>query len=656
MQRKIQRNHQQGVTFRAVLIGLACVILFCVVVPYNDFFIEGTFLAGNHFPIGAMFLLLFFLLCLNPLLKSIRHSWMLREGELVTIWCMMIVSIGIPTVGLARWLFPILVGFRYFATPENDWNTLFKPYFPDWLAPVDQQAVRFFYEKLPAGMPVPYGAWIKPLLFWMGVIGGLWLMMIALSALFRRQWIEREKYIFPLAQLPMEMVSSPGEFHLLNSFLRNRLLWLSFAIPVLIHTANGIHSYFPTFPAFPLRIRLDPMLSEKPWVAARPLWLYVFPSMVGFTYLIRLDVAFSIWVFFLFYKVQLVVGTAFGLSMQKSMGYGSRAFASHMEMGGYITAVVFFFWIGRHHFRRMFLGIFSPRGDEAQYRHNLEPIAPGWILPLLIIGILLSAFLLHAAGVSLVLSVGVIVLMGISSIMLTWMVIAGGLLHINSSFRAFDFYETALGSGRIGQASLAVLAVPAAIFRTKRGFLMPHIANAFKLSDGSRVNSRQLLIAMGVALFVAVILTCYFFLRLVYHTGALNMQYWTFVTAPQTPFRWLEKQFQGPSETNWTNLSFVGLGIIVMSSLFLLRQRFFWWPLHPIGFVSSPGEWPMMNLWFSIFLGWLGKVIILRYGGLKAYRQARPLFLGLVLGDCFIGGIWAIIGMIVGDGYAMLPG
>ena len=108
---------QHDISPRSVVIGLVCVVLFCIVVPYNDFLIEGTFLAGNHFPIGSVFLLLLTLLLVNPVLKVIRHKWMLSETELITIWCMMLVSIGIPTVGLAMWLFPLLVGFRYFATP-----------------------------------------------------------------------------------------------------------------------------------------------------------------------------------------------------------------------------------------------------------------------------------------------------------------------------------------------------------------------------------------------------------------------------------------------------------------------------------------------------------------------------------------------------------
>ena len=39
------------------------------------------------------------------------------------------------------------------------------------------------------------------------------------------------------------------------------------------------------------------------------------------------------------------------------------------------------------------------------------------------------------------------------------------------------------------------------------------------------------------------------------------------------------------------------------------------------------------RLWLPIFVAWLLKVLVLRYGGLKMYRQALPLALGLVVGE-----------------------
>jgi len=42
------------------------------------------------------------------------------------------------------------------------------------------------------------------------------------------------------------------------------------------------------------------------------------------------------------------------------------------------------------------------------------------------------------------------------------------------------------------------------------------------------------------------------------------------------------------------------------------------------------------------------KHLLVKYGGLSTYRQARPVFLGLVLGEMTSVGIWAIIGMVTG--------
>jgi hypothetical protein len=53
-------------------------------------------------------------------------------------------------------------------------------------------------------------------------------------------------------------------------------------------------------------------------------------------------------------------------------------------------------------------------------------------------------------------------------------------------------------------------------------------------------------------------------------------------------------------------------------------------------------------------LGWLFKSLVVRYSGLKGYRRASPVFLGLVLGEAFIAGFWAVVGLFSGKGYNFL--
>ena len=50
--------------------------------------------------------------------------------------------------------------------------------------------------------------------------------------------------------------------------------------------------------------------------------------------------------------------------------------------------------------------------------------------------------------------------------------------------------------------------------------------------------------------------------------------------------------------------------------------------------------------WFSIFVSWAIKFIVLRLGGLKLHRQSIPFFLGLVLGEFVVGSMWSIRGVV----------
>jgi hypothetical protein len=78
-----------------------------------------------------------------------------------------------------------------------------------------------------------------------------------------------------------------------------------------------------------------------------------------------------------------------------------------------------------------------------------------------------------------------------------------------------------------------------------------------------------------------------------------------------------------------------GVGLSLYSALAFCQNRFYWWPLNPVG-AAVASVWPIHTIVFSVFLAWICKTTILHYGGIRFYRQMRPFFIGLVMGY-FIG-------------------
>jgi len=130
-------------------------------------------------------------------------------------------------------------------------------------------------------------------------------------------------------------------------------------------------------------------------------------------------------------------------------------------------------------------------------------------------------------------------------------------------------------------------------------------------------------------------------------SGGANLSQWFFVGGPQVPFRRLSDMLFHPRSSAGIWLFFMALGAVFMIFLTIMRAQVFWWPFHPIGYAMGC-SWPMIQLWFSIFLGWFLKYIILRYGGLRLYVKFRTFFLGMVLGEFLSGGVWLIIDFIAG--------
>jgi hypothetical protein len=136
-------------------------------------------------------------------------------------------------------------------------------------------------------------------------------------------------------------------------------------------------------------------------------------------------------------------------------------------------------------------------------------------------------------------------------------------------------------------------------------------------------------------------------LGLSYTYGGLNLNGWFFERGPQVAFNYITEHLNTPTTPDWAGWAHTLLGGAVMVLLMLARHHFLWWPLHPAGYPIS-ATWLMDQLWFSIFLAWLFKLAVMKYGGPVLFRRARPFFLGLILGQFVIAGLWLVIDHFTG--------
>jgi len=104
-------------------------------------------------------------------------------------------------------------------------------------------------------------------------------------------------------------------------------------------------------------------------------------------------------------------------------------------------------------------------------------------------------------------------------------------------------------------------------------------------------------------------------------------------------------QGRAPVTSTGNPFAQAGLGVGIATLLSVLSLRYAAWPLHPFGYLLS-FTWGIQQTWFSLFLGWLSKTLVLRIGGASLYRHARVAFLGLVFGEVWAIGFWMIVALV----------
>ena len=636
-----RQGQGRGVTWRAVLVGGLASVFIGVAVPYSNMAIKGTVLAHNFSTPAALFVFFLLVAGLNPLLRVLHPRLALERGELAVIYIMAMVATSIPTIGFSEYVLPIISGLYYYASPENSWESLIHPHVPRWIAPRDTEAIRYFYEGLPEGMSIPWEAWVVPLAWWILFILSLFWVSICAMVILRRQWMENEKLLYPLVQVPLEMIHDDGRERAFSDFFRSGVMWLGFAIPFVIGTVNALNAYFEFVP------RIETFAELQLFRGTTYLRLDLNLALLGFAYLLSRDVALGFWAFFLLSTCQRGVFSVLGIHSGENLSRFANLvgpYMAHQAMGAMIVLVLASLWMARHHLRAVVArALGAPGGaDDSGEIMGYRTAVFG-----LVAGVAVMAAWLWRSGLPLWTVAVFLFAALVVFLALTRAVVEGGISVLRTPLTPVDFTISGLGTTALGGAGLIGVAFTYVWSANVRIFFMACFANALKLAEEIEGRRRGLLAAVLLAVVLTLGSSLWLILHMAYTYGGINLHSFFFVSVPQNAFNFVAPKFGTPVPVSWDGWAFTAIGATVMAGLTWLRYHYVWWPLHPLGFAT--GTFYIMNwLWFSIFLAWLIKTVILKYGGSPWYLRTRPFFLGLILGQVVVAGSWLVIDFFTG--------
>ena len=563
----VDRASADSPTWRGWVLGVMCVSFLALATPYTEFVLNGSYLSLNLLPVGPL-ILLFYVLVLQGLIYSFAGRLMLGRPDLTLIVCMTFAGASLPGYGYMAYLTGQMAQPTYGATPDNKWDERVKPYLKEWMYPpqdpdknvqnvarpvewfmngLPQDKLKKWYDLSDPQINKVWSAWAIPYGYWALMALCIFGLMMSVCTVMRKQWADRERLPFPLAQVPMELLDvQPGGVGTRKPFLSDRVALIGIGINFALHSWNELSGFMPDWPTIPLIFRNVQVqyMTEMPWHSLAPLHFYIFPAVIGLTYLISLEVSFSIWFFYGIMKLcaYLAVLAGWGATHEDFYSSGGiRGFMTDQGGGALIAFVLFGFWNSRAHMGQVLkraLGL-APALEE-----ETEGLSARACLTLFTICFIGATVWLTAAGFG----VGFALLTVVSSLIIltgvTRLASEGGLFYVQSDISPSEILNTAFTPMGLGPHTIVPLGMWSRVFVFDWGRTspMPGMMNSLKLAADLRLRQRPVLIGMGVALVLALGLGFVSFLKAGLTNpggGARNLEggsSWTLVANPNDDF------------------------------------------------------------------------------------------------------------------------
>jgi len=649
-----------GTRFRpmpGLLVGLALLPPTVLWTVYNETVLGGALATQMSLPLNVV-LELALLVGLNSLLGRLRPRWRLSQAQLLMAYVVLVVGTAASGFWYTQAL-PMVAGYMaWYCTPGQGGDTgpesrlnlsSVVDSLPSWFIVKDMPALKAFYEGADetTARGEYWRAWLLPMGWWVLLFAVLVYVFLCLSVMLRRQWSDRERLNFPLTQVPLAM-TNPG-----TPLFRSRLLWVGALLAGSVDAVNNLHRIYPTVPALSVHYTdLAGRLSAWgfPWSMMQ--WgafgVSFYPFVVGLGFLMPLDVLFSFWFFYLGWNAIRLGVAGLGYPYPGISAEAVFPYIADQVQGGYLALGLMALWASRLDFRGALLQLLRrlPRDQEHEeaitYPHALTGALVGSML-LVVLLTLASA----APAVSAVFIVGFLVI----SISITRLRAEFGAPFHDVEYNMPDIVmPKVMGSALLGPRALGMLSMQ--FWYTSENFThpMPHSIEALRIGSTPRTGTRQgpffwaVLVAWVVGMSLCLLTVLHFGEQLGYMTSKTLGQRAEWYRGAN--FARVDQMLATPTPARPQSMIAIVVGMLTCFGLQAMRLRMPGWPLDPVAY-SLASTATASSYWLPLFISWVLKSLILRYGGRRGYTQALPFFLGLVIGEAFIGVGWSLVGCLL---------
>jgi hypothetical protein len=633
----------KAVTWRSALAAL-------ILLPINAYWVvqmEVVRYSAHPTTISLFFNLIFIILVLtllNRLVERYAPRLAMTRPELLFIYAVLAIGSCLTGHDMFQVLVPMLVWPYRYADASNNWQSLFindyLPKYPFTLS--DKNIITGYFNGNDTFYRLAYiKAWLPVALTWSGFMGVMLFVMLCVNAILRKHWTENEKLSYPIVQLPLQ-ITHEQSFAPKTGLFRSRLFWIGFAVAAFIDTVNSLNVYYPQIPTIFTPGRGDSFFDAQQWVTTKP-WnaigwtpLSFYPFMIGLGMLMPLDFLFSCWFFYWFWKAQLIVSVANAWDQDPRFPY-----QNDQAFGAYIAFCLYSLWLSRGYLRQVLL---CALGRKSDLDDREEPIRYRWAIAGIAAGMVALCWFSYRIGMGLWLPIPFFLIYFALAVAITRMRAEMGTPVHDLHFTGPDWImQETFGPRSFSGGQLTAFSMFFWFNRAYRSHPMPHQLEAFKMAEQTRSDYRKWFWALAVFGVIAGLAAFWAMLHLMYSYGASAKSRISFGAEAYNNLQgWLNTPKQGSFPAEMA----IAIGFLMAMALQAMRVRFTWWPFHPLAYAVT-ASWEINLVWLPLFIAWLLKVIILRYGGRGGFQRSIPFFLGLMLGQFVIGSLWNIWGIIV---------